>query len=205
MTEAKIDRRKIRSQITRQKIITATIECYQQLGVENTFMEDVASQAGIGRATLYRHFKNQDEILTEVVLLEMTQLHEKLQFKTKHIQKLSDYIAEGCLYILRETPKKSVTPLLFQPGASSIISRLSMSNDHFILYGSDLMQPFYDKAKEQGLIRQGVSLAQIVEWTTRFLVSFMANPSHQFKTKKQQQHMINSFLLPSLMIVPEPD
>ena len=205
MTEAKIDRRKMRSQVTRQKIITATIECYQQLGVENTFMEDVASQAGIGRATLYRHFKNQDEILTEVVLLEMTQLHEKLQFKPKHKEELSSYIAENCLYILRETPKKTVTPLLFQPGASSIISRLSMSSDHFIHFGSELMQPFYDQAKKQGLIRKGVSLAQIVEWITRFVISLMANPSHQFKTKKQQKQMINNFLLPSIMIITEED
>ena len=129
--------------------------------------------------------------------MELSALYEKLQFKPKHHNKLADYIADGCLYILSESP---INPLLFQPSASSIISRLSISDDHFIRFGSELLQPFYDIANEQGLIRDGVSLNQMVEWITRFIISFIANPSPQFKNKKQQRMMVRNFLVPSLLI-----
>ncbi len=200
ITVEKVDKRRIRSQVTRQKIIAAAIECYQQFGVENTYMEDVANQAGIGRATLYRHFNNQDEILTEVVISELGELRQHLKKDLATQNSPAEYIVKGCLIVFQECPKQAITPLLFKPEASSIISRLSIAEEDFVNMGMELMQPFYQRAKKAGLVREGVTLSQMVEWITRFIVSILANPSQEFKTKKQVEHMLNRFLLPSLLI-----
>ena len=47
-----------RASKTTQLILEAAVRCYQRLGVDGTAMVDIASEAGIGRTTLYRHFRN---------------------------------------------------------------------------------------------------------------------------------------------------
>ena len=42
----------------RDRIVRAARACYAQKSAEKTTMEDIASQANVGRATVYRHFAN---------------------------------------------------------------------------------------------------------------------------------------------------
>jgi len=49
-------------QATRLRIVEAAIELHQELGPDRTSMADVAGRAGIGRATVYRHFQDLDEL-----------------------------------------------------------------------------------------------------------------------------------------------
>ena len=53
---------------THNAILDAAVCCYGKLGIEKTAMVDIAAEANIGRTTLYRHFKSQDDILIEAVV-----------------------------------------------------------------------------------------------------------------------------------------
>ena len=47
---------------TRLRIVEAAIELHQELGPDRTSMADVAGRARVGRATVYRHFTDLDEL-----------------------------------------------------------------------------------------------------------------------------------------------
>ena len=188
-----------RSVVTKQKIIDAALACYEDIGVENSTMESVAQRAGVGRATLYRHFANQDEMLTEVILFEISDMRTKLQQLKQTPDTLEAYIVEACMIVLIESPKKPITSYLFSDEASPIVSRLALTNNLLIEFGENLVAPIFEAAKKQDRLRDGVSLERMIEWITRFMISYLTNPSPLFKTKSQKRELIQHFLLPVLL------
>jgi len=56
-----------KSEVLRQRIITAADELFYQQGYENTSFSDIADVIGISRGNFYYHFKSKDEILSAVI------------------------------------------------------------------------------------------------------------------------------------------
>jgi AcrR family transcriptional regulator len=52
----------------RAQILEAALEVCQRRGVEGTRMEEVAARAGVSKGTLYRYFKNKEELLLATVI-----------------------------------------------------------------------------------------------------------------------------------------
>lgn len=50
-----------------QKILNAAIELFSQYGFKTITMDDIARRAGISKKTLYQHFANKQEVVTESV------------------------------------------------------------------------------------------------------------------------------------------
>jgi len=49
------------------KILGAAIELFRQYGFKTITMDDIARRAGISKKTLYQHFANKNEVVTETV------------------------------------------------------------------------------------------------------------------------------------------
>ena len=56
----------VREERTAQ-IIAAAITAFARLGFDKTRMDDIASEAGLSKGTLYLYFKSKDEIITAVL------------------------------------------------------------------------------------------------------------------------------------------
>src|SRR5690606_21196145 len=57
-------RRAERQEETRQRIVEATVALHEDVGMLRTTISDVASRAGVERATVYRHFPNEQSLIT---------------------------------------------------------------------------------------------------------------------------------------------
>jgi AcrR family transcriptional regulator len=55
-------RRAMKKNETRQAILQAAIRLFSERGVENTSIEELAAEAGIGKGTIYGYFQTKDEI-----------------------------------------------------------------------------------------------------------------------------------------------
>ncbi|MEU5843922.1 helix-turn-helix domain-containing protein [Rhodococcus sp. NPDC047139] len=55
-------------------ILAATIRCLSHHGLERTTVADVATEAGVGRATVFRRFDTKEELLTRAFAWELDQL-----------------------------------------------------------------------------------------------------------------------------------
>jgi AcrR family transcriptional regulator len=53
---------------TRQRIIDAAIAIYQEKGISNTSMQDVARRADVAPGTVLNHFPTPDDIVSAVVV-----------------------------------------------------------------------------------------------------------------------------------------
>lgn len=57
-------RRAERQEATRRRIVEATVALHEELGVLGTTISDIAAQAGVERATVYRHFPDERSLIT---------------------------------------------------------------------------------------------------------------------------------------------
>ena len=63
---------------TRQKLVDVARQLFAKNGLENTTMNDIATQSGKGRRTLYTYFKSKEEIYYAVIEGELERLSDKL-------------------------------------------------------------------------------------------------------------------------------
>ena len=130
------------------------MHCYREYGVSNTAMEDVAQQAGVGRATLYRHFSNQEALITEVMTANLVQAQARLKEQLIDCKTAEEFFVESAIIIIQESHKRALTSLLFDEGSSaSLINRISFSDPNIVAMGNELIAPFYERAK--ALIEKG--------------------------------------------------
>lgn len=68
------------------RILLTSAELFTRYGVKSVTMDDVATELGISKKTIYQHFADKDEIVYQVVKLEM----EKDQCEYLELDKVSE-------------------------------------------------------------------------------------------------------------------
>lgn len=98
---------------TQEKILDATVRCCEKLGVNGLTMSEIAAQAEIGRATLYRHYGGLDDVLVALITREMSDLLDELNGIVQSCPTLEEKLIEPAIYFLREVPRSHVLRMLF--------------------------------------------------------------------------------------------
>jgi AcrR family transcriptional regulator len=57
-----LKRRAERQDVTRQRIVDATIGLHETIGAAQTTISEIAKRAGVGRVTVYRHFPDEEAL-----------------------------------------------------------------------------------------------------------------------------------------------
>lgn len=193
------DKRKARSEATRGRILDAAVSCFRQLGVDNTKMEDVAGEAAIGRATLYRHFSNQQELIRDVITREMSHIQTLIENALPPGRPCEDYLVESAVIILRETPRRGLADILFTDESSATMSRLALSDSAITGFAADWLEPFYTRAAAEGVLRGWVTRKKLQEWISRVMISLVTQPSQTLKSEKALREFFSDAIVPSIM------
>jgi AcrR family transcriptional regulator len=88
---------------TRARIIVAAIRQCEEIGLRRLTMEDVARRAGLGRATLYRHFPSKDALVQAAVLAEAEAFFAALDGAIADCRSDEDRLVEGFAFALEYT------------------------------------------------------------------------------------------------------
>ena len=77
----------------KNRIVLAAMKVFSEKGVKSSRMADIASQAEIGKGTIYEYFRNRDEILVESFYLMLGEMEGNLELALKDIENPEDRIA----------------------------------------------------------------------------------------------------------------
>ena len=84
-----------------ERLIVATQACFERYGVMKTTVEDIATAAGISRATVYRYASGRDDLILAVLMRSADQFFTRLGRRLlRPTGSMSDRIVEGILYTL---------------------------------------------------------------------------------------------------------
>lgn len=184
----------------REQILDAALRCYASDGVIKTTVEHVAREAKVSRTTVYRYFKNRDEVLSAVVLRESMQILQVMQVQLAHIDDLVEFLVEGMVFCLVEAPKMPLYPYGFGEEGAVLTSRLSISSEEVLALGAEIVRPYYEKAVQRGVLRSTVDPVSLVEWVVRILLSYMVTASPNIKSADDYRELFYRYLAPALRV-----
>ncbi|HDZ24319.1 MAG TPA: TetR/AcrR family transcriptional regulator [Desulfobacteraceae bacterium] len=103
MKNKKLPRREREKLRQRQEMLAAALELFSEKGYHNVSMHEIAEKAEFAIGTLYKFFKNKEELYKNLVLEQSDRFHETLTKAIKEpddeIEKLRNYIrAKGEIF-----------------------------------------------------------------------------------------------------------
>jgi AcrR family transcriptional regulator len=185
------------SESAREQILDAALGCYQSEGIIKTTVEHVAREAKVSRTTVYRYFKNRDEILTGVVLREAMIVLDAMQQSMQGIDDLADYLVEGMVFILQMAPRMPLYRFGFGAEGAALTSRLCFTSEELLALGRALVGPKYENALAKADVPEAMQLDHIIEWVTRILLSYLTTSSTMERSELELRALFSTFLKPA--------
>jgi len=188
-----------KSKPVRERLLDAAESCLEQFGPQKTSMEDVARAGGMSRATVYRYFENRDALLLGVASRQAANLATEAVAFLAQFNTISDWLVEGCLFTLREIPKRPVFASLVTSLDSSAASKLLLGSSGMIQIGVQVLRPMFANAKQQDLLRDDIDIDMLIEWLLRMLWTYLNTPSQVATDEDSMRKLFHMMLIPAVL------
>lgn len=179
-----------------QKVVVAALRCCARWGYTKTTLDDIAREAGISRATVYRLFPGGKAPLMEAMVTnEVSRLMRAVSAATDSARTLEDFLGRGMVataefvssheafqYLLIHEPEVILPHLafdrlkpLFSTASAFLVPRLS----HFV---------------------DGHTAEELSEWVVRLVMSYMfvPSPSLNLRDEHDARRLVRTFVLPGV-------
>jgi AcrR family transcriptional regulator len=185
------------------RLIDAADACVDRFGLAKTTIEDVAAQAKVSRATIYRYFSNRDELLLEVLLSSLSRSMERslgdffVDVTTPHA--FGDALVSSAAYLLdaiRHDPKLETLLDRESGGISATITGASELLFRTVL---DEWRTPLAKAQADGLIRAELVIDELSEWILRAILSLVTVEGPAPHSPEDERRLIACYLVPAVV------
>ena len=183
----------------RTRLVDAAEACFDRYGVLKTTVEDVATEAHVSRATVYRYFAGRDDLILAVLLREAGRFLGRLNGKVQHQENLADAVVEGVLFTVDSVRKDPHLALLFTPEAAGLTTRVAGASDALFSTTAEFLRPLL---ADNDQLRAGVNVEEASEWLLRVILSLLTAPGPVERSTAAQRRYLHTFLVPSLVADP---
>jgi AcrR family transcriptional regulator len=190
------------STAARERLLNAAESCIDRFGLSKTTVEDVAREAQVSRATVYRYFDNRDELILAVVLRSLErsgqggldQFFVGADSPERFGSALLDAMG-ALLDQLRHDPKLEILLNRDTGGVSATISGASEALFGLVL---DDWRPLMTSAQRGGLIRDDLLVDELSEWLLRAVLSLLTVEGPRPHTPGDERRLLATYLVPAL-------
>ncbi|HEY9036773.1 MAG TPA: TetR/AcrR family transcriptional regulator [Pseudomonadales bacterium] len=178
---------------TRQRILDAAIRCVQGFGIEKTSMNDIAREAGVTRPTVYHYFGNRDEVVQAALLQSGYGFAERVK---KHIQRYptaEERLVEALMYAYRKLPAEPYLELVTKGNISQMVNETALTSAEGQAICLDIFAAIFE-----GRDDLAADMAEIIEFSTRLLLSFLIIEGPVKRSDRQLRDLLRRRLLPAL-------
>src|SRR5579871_6848559 len=156
----------------RERILRATYECVDRWGLAKTTVEDVAKEAGLSRATVYRYFPGgREELRSAVVSWEYARFFARLYEQVQHAESLEEVIERGLLFAHRAIEDHAVLQRILKNEPELLLPTLSAEG----MGTTEQVAAFFVPYLERHELAQGVDIGEAASFLARMVLSFMAS------------------------------
>ena len=182
----------------RERILVAATELFKRLPVAKITMEDVARETGVVRSTVYKQFKNKDELLAALFSHEIRTNHHPA-IRAMHGNGLSiDNLTDMFVKELELALDYVLIGNTFDPSKLPGIGELVLASPEIAQVNQSLWLPILEDYQRQQLIRQDLSLPQTVRWMTYQHVWLISHPTALTNSAGERRDYIRRYIFGAL-------
>lgn len=178
------------------RIIEAALRCIARWGVAKTGLDDIAREAGVSRATVYRLFPGgKDTLLDAVVASELERFFAELGARLEAAGDLEDLLVAGIATASRELTGHAALQFLLAHEPEQVLPHVAFGHFDVVLgAAAAFLAPWLAP-------HTGADLApRAGEWVTRLVLSYTLSPSasFDFTDEADARRFVRAYLLPGL-------
>lgn len=179
------------------RVIAATVKCFERFGINKTSMEDIAKVAKVSRPTIYRYFPTRHHLAVEVLVREVrdhTRLVVPLIQQYKFPPKA---LVEGILFDIATAKEHPYTNILVSDAGTELLSRVGGSDRAVLAAMSEQWQPSLGRWRDQGYLRAKVRLDDLLLWITLFMHTALGK-GFAALTADRMRRMLYALVVPAI-------
>jgi AcrR family transcriptional regulator len=158
---------------TRERILESAYGLATDVGLTQATVEGVAHEAGLSRATIYRHFPGgKDELVEAVVSWEVARFVTRMMEETEAAVDFTDWLTRGLLAARRQMDQHRLLQRLLQDEADQLVPRLVAVMPIILAV---LREAIVDQLAAAEL-RPGVDRGEAADILARLLMSYIGTP-----------------------------
>ncbi|MEQ9271368.1 TetR/AcrR family transcriptional regulator [Marinobacter salarius] len=183
-----------------ESIVEAAIRCFDRFGVAKTTVDDIAAEAGIARATVYRTVSNRDHLYSVVSYKILGDIAAEIKPIVDRQADFSTALIRGSIESVRRFRASKVGMLLLEATGDLGVERFLIDPqspvvNHMLL----VFRETFKRAREGGALRRDLSDREAAAWIRSFIFILVLSSN---LSKKEQESAIRKFLIPSLVTPP---
>jgi AcrR family transcriptional regulator len=182
---------------SRVRIVDGALRCLARQGVAKSTVDDIAREAGLSRATVYRTFpRGKDGILAAVVETETARLFSSLAVVMGEATDLEDVLVAGMVESARwlSAHRALAYLLVHEPGV--VLPHLTFAElDRVLFVAGDLAAPFFARWLEPE------QASRAAEWAVRIVLAYTSdrNPATDLTDPDETRALVRAFVLPGIL------
>ena len=182
----------------KRRLVAAAAACFERYGVAKTSVEDIATEAHVSRATVYRYFAGgRDELVLAVGMREVGRFAGETQRRVARQPTASDALVEGVMLTVQAVRERPALALLFAPEVAGHTSALVGGSAALQAAATDFLAPLLRAAQERGTLRADLRAADAAEWIIRVVMSLATAPSR--RRPADQRRFLREYFVPAFL------
>lgn len=186
------------SNATRDRIIDAARICYARSDISQTTMVDIAQQAALGRATLYRHFATREAVLLAVYRKEVGDFLQRFQREVGEADTFCELLLDYLVFTLQQAETTRLYQILFAEQSALWVSRAYLADEQTLAMTARVFRESFLVARRVGEIAADLELDDIVEISSRLLMSFILVPGARQHSEADTRAYFDKYLIRTL-------
>jgi AcrR family transcriptional regulator len=157
---------------SRVRIVDAALRCIARWGLHKTTVDEVAREAGVSRATLYRHFPGgKDAVVGAVVETETARLFSDLGAAMGEARDLEELLVAAIVGAARRLSSHSALTYLIEHEPGAVLPHLAFGGlDRLLDAAGTFAAPFLGRWLGPD------DAARAGEWAARIVLSYLSCP-----------------------------
>ena len=161
----------------RERILAAAVRCAARNGVQRFSLEDVANEADLSRATIYRQFPGgRDQLVQEAATWEVARFWAKVAEGIEAEATLEDRLTVGIVTgaeLIRQSP---IMANLGEDEVAELATALRPSEPLVHEVIRSYLRNLLEREDQAGRLRPGTDLSEAADYLTRMVLSVLSAP-----------------------------